>query len=63
MKIVFFELEKWEISYFRERIFNQHVEYYNTGIHETIQKAYMMPQYYPFYLSTLDQALWINSAF
>lgn len=35
MKIVFFELEDWEISYFRERIFNQNVEYYKTGIHET----------------------------
>lgn len=35
MKIVFFELEDWEISYFRDRILNQDVEYYKTGIQET----------------------------
>lgn len=35
MKIVFFELEDWEISYFKERILNQEVEYYKTSIQET----------------------------
>ncbi|MGV8169664.1 MAG: NAD(P)-dependent oxidoreductase [Candidatus Nanoarchaeia archaeon] len=35
MKIVFFELEDWEIKYFQERILNQDAEYYKTSIEET----------------------------
>jgi D-lactate dehydrogenase len=35
MKIVFFELEDWEIDYFKKRILNQQAEYYKTSIVET----------------------------
>lgn len=35
MKIVFFDLEDWEISYFKGRILNQAAEFYRTGINET----------------------------
>ncbi len=35
MKIVFFDLEDWEVEYFQKRIFNQDVEYYKTSIQET----------------------------
>ncbi len=57
MKIVFFELEEWEISYFRERIFNQNVEYYKTGIHETNSESiYDAEIISSFIFSKLDKA-------
>ncbi|MFA6072944.1 MAG: NAD(P)-dependent oxidoreductase [Candidatus Woesearchaeota archaeon] len=36
MKIVFFDLEDWEIDYFKKRILNQEVEYYKTEIEDTL---------------------------
>lgn len=32
MKIVFFDLERWEIDYFKERIFGHEVKYFKEGI-------------------------------
>ena len=35
MKIVFFDLEQWEIDYLKERVHNQDAKYYTTTINDT----------------------------
>ena len=39
MKIVFFDLEEWEIDYYKERIHGHEVEYYTTSINKTKSKT------------------------
>jgi D-lactate dehydrogenase len=57
MKIVFFELEDWEITYFKERILNQDVEYYKTGIQETHSESiYTADVISSFVFSKLDKS-------
>jgi D-lactate dehydrogenase len=57
MKIVFFELEDWEISYFKERILNEEVEYYKTGIQDTnYESIYSADIIASFIFSKLDKS-------
>ncbi|MGV8162227.1 MAG: NAD(P)-dependent oxidoreductase [Candidatus Nanoarchaeia archaeon] len=56
MKIVFFELEDWEIKYFQDRILNQDAEYYTTSIEETqSDSAYNADLIASFVFSKLDK--------